>query len=326
MGTKKQVLFITDTISHFNLNTDSTYLCMLTCKDMGIEVFYCKQNDLLSTKDNINNVCIVKANVTKLDILQGTNNIYNPDWYCFCEQNVVDLRVFDCVLVRKDPPFDLEYYMMTQILSIASGYGVKIYNSPEVLRNYNEKMATLLFPELIAPFIISKCKNELLKFIELNGDCIIKPINMMAGAGVIKTARDDSNFLVLLEISTHNFTQAIMIQKFIPEIQKGDRRVFIINGVVLDYCLVRLPAENAIRSNIATGGTGVVEPVDNITRKIATQVAQWSLKVKGLNFIGLDIIGSYLNEINITSPTGLHQIYQHSGINGARIWLASILL
>ncbi len=325
MVSKRQVLFIADTISCFNLSTDSTYLCMLTCKDMGIEVFYCTQRDLLCTKDYNSNACTVKAHVTKLNIIHGTNNIYNPDWYSFCEQEVVDLRVFDCVLVRKDPPFDLEYYMMTQILSIAANYGVRIYNSPEVLRNYNEKMATLLFPDLIAPFIISKHKEELLQFIERNGDCIIKPINMMAGAGVIKTSSDDSNFLVLLEISSHNFTQAIMVQKFIPEVRKGDRRVFIINGTIIDYCLVRLPPANAVRSNIAVGGTGVVEPLDNVTREIATKVAQWAITIKGLNFIGLDIIGNYLNEINITSPTGLHQIYKHSGINGARIWLESSL-
>lgn len=315
-----KILFIADNIDNFNTDTDTTYLIMLSCKDMIVDVYYCNQNHLFVTNNGYN--CVVKAKVYKLDVQYGCDQIHclKQRWYYIEQKLILDLNEFDAILVRKDPPFDLEYYMMAQLLNIASNYGAKIFNRPHDLICYNEKLSTLQFPQFIAPFIISKNKKELLAFIKQNDACIIKPINMMAGAGVIKTANDDPNLLALLEISSSNFNTTIMVQKFIPAITEGDKRVFIINGVVLKYCLIRTPVANSIRSNIAAGGKATVSVIDDQTLAIAQSVALWSLNT-GLSFIGLDIIGNYLNEINITSPTGLCQIYQHSGVNGAKLWL-----
>jgi glutathione synthase len=316
----KKILFIADDIAKFNLATDTTYLTMLTCYDMGIEVFYCTVKDLYVADGSK-----VFASVQNVEILYSLDKLYTPNWYKIGTAQKLDLVEFDTVLVRKDPPFDLEYYMMTQILSIAIQNGAKIFNHPDALRNYNEKLTTLQFPHLVVPSIVSKDKKQLLEFVEYNQDCIIKPLNMMAGAGVLKTNKEDSNLSVLLELSSQNFSQTIIVQKFIPAVALGDRRVFIINGKVLDYCLVRIPANNSVRSNIAAGGTGVVEALTQETREIAQEVADWANNIMNLNFIGLDIIGGYLNEINITSPTGLHQIYKHTGVNGAELWLKACL-
>jgi glutathione synthase len=236
----------------------------------------------------------------------------------------INLNEFDAVLVRNDPPFNMEYYYLTQILELLEKSGTtKVINHPRALRNFNEKLAILNFPELITPTIVSKSKDVLRDFISSHGVCVAKPIDMMAGRGVFRISPDDPNQNVILETLTNYFIQTIMVQKYIPEVVEGDKRIFIINGQVVDYCLYRIPPNGQIRGNLAVGGRGEVHKLTPKDYAIALHVAKW-LNAHGIIFAGIDVIGNYLTEVNITSPTGAHQVLKNSGINVTELVLKTI--
>jgi glutathione synthase len=237
--------------------------------------------------------------------------------------NAVNLTHFDAILVRNDPPFNLEYYYLTQILELAERSGVKVLNKPSALRNFNEKLAILNFPELITPTLVSKNKQVILDFILEHGVCVAKPIDMMAGRGVFRIANDDPNQGAILESLTDYFTQTIMVQKFIPEVIHGDKRIFIIDGKIVDHCLYRIPQNGQIRGNLAVGGRGEVHPLNAEDYRIAEEVAKW-LKQNEILIAGIDVIGTCLTEVNITSPTAMQQIYQQAGVNVAELILKTI--
>lgn len=316
----KKILIIADPLDKLNIMGDSTYLMMLTAKDMGFSVSYCHPSDLYS----LNNQAL--ANVAELDIVHGMADIYTTKhWYQVVKiLSGVDLINFDAVLVRNDPPFNLEYYYLTQILELAENAGVKILNNPRSLRNCNEKLTILNFPELITPTLVSKNKQVIMDFIAQHGVCVAKPIDMMAGRGVFRISNDDPNQGAILESLTDYYTQTIMVQKFIPEVIYGDKRIFIINGEVVSHCLYRIPQSGQIRGNLAVGGRGEVYPLNEDDYKIANVVAKW-LKEQNIIIAGIDVIGTCLTEVNITSPTAMHQIYQQGGVNVAELILNTLL-
>lgn len=315
----KKILIIADPLEKLNISGDSTYLMMLTAKDMNFKLSYCQPSDLYARNNQ------AFANVSELEIAHGLADIYaTKDWFQVTNDlNAVNLTHFDAILVRNDPPFNLEYYYLTQILELAEQAGVKVLNNPRALRNCNEKLTILNFPELITPTLVSKNKQVILDFILEHGVCVAKPIDMMAGRGVFRISNDDPNQGAILESLTDYYTQTIMVQKFIPEVIHGDKRIFIINGEVVSHCLYRIPQKGQIRGNLAVGGRGEVHPLNDDDYKIATTVAQW-LKEQDIVIAGIDVIGKCLTEVNITSPTAMQQIYHQGGVNVAELILKTI--
>ncbi len=306
----KKLLFITDPIHNFKA-TDTTCLMFLTAKNLGYKVFYCLVNDIYSKNDQ------AWCNVKELNFsVTLTDNIADhPSWFCETEySNNHLLNEFSAVLVRNDPPFDMEYYYLTQLLSIAEKHGAKVINNSFALRNFNEKLTILQFPELITPTIVTKNKHIILDFLNEHEVCVIKPLDLMAGRSVFRISLTDVNHMVIIENITENFKQTIMIQKFIPEVVKGDKRIFIIHGQVVPHCLYRIPAPSQIRGNLAVGGRGEVHELNNKDLEIANIIAKWAVK-QGISFVGIDVIGDKLTEINITSPTGARQILASTGLN-----------
>lgn len=305
----KKLLIIADPLQRFNINGDSTYLLMLTAKDMGFQLSHCLAGEVYSLNDK------AYASVVDVKISYGVNQIQsNQNWFNTSTSYLTQLAEFDAVFVRNDPPFDMEYYYLTQILGLAEKAGVKVINHSAALRNFNEKLAILNFPDLITPTLVSKSKQLILEFIAKNGTCVVKPIDMMAGRGVFLIAPDDPNQGAIIETLTDYFSQTIMVQRFIPDIVNGDKRIFIVNGEIINYCLYRIPPQGQIRGNLAVGGRGKVQPLSNDDYKLAQQVAAWLVEQR-IVFAGIDVIGKCLTEINITSPTGAQQILHEAGIN-----------
>ncbi len=306
----RKILLISDPMEKFNILGDSTYLLTLTAGDMGFQISQCLPEDVYS----INNQAF--ANINNIRLAHGLSAIHSQaGWFeKIASAEQVNLSDFEIILVRNDPPFTLEYYYLTQILELAHAQGVKVINSPQILRNFNEKLSILNFPQHIVPTLVSKNKPVLKKFIREQEICIAKPIDMMGGRGVFKTGGEDPNQDAILESLTNYYTTSIMVQRFIPEVVAGDKRIFVINGEVIDYCLCRIPQSGQIRGNLAVGGRGEVQPLNEHDYLIARDVAVW-LKQQQIAIAGLDVIGNYLTEVNLTSPTGAQQIYRESGIN-----------
>ncbi len=310
----KKILFITDPLSTFNILSDTTYMFMLTAYELGYQVSYALTKDIHIE----NNVAITTSTV--INISKSINDTINADdnWYKEEHSQRLALNQFNYVFVRNDPPFDMEYFYLTQALSIAELNGAKIINNSFSLRNFNEKLSILNFPELITSTLVSKNKAIINEFINKHKECVIKPLDLMAGRGVFKLDITDVNCDTIIENSTNHYTKTVMVQKFIPEVVHGDRRIFIVDGAVVDYCLYRIPQENQIRGNIAAGGIGVVHKIPSEDYNLAIKVAKW-LKQQKIIFAGIDVIGNKLTEINITSPTGARQIYQATKINIAKL-------
>ena len=306
----KKILIIADHPANFKIQGDSTYLLLLTAHELNYSISYCSADNLRA----LNNHAF--ADVQSLQLQHGMDQIHStPDWFSLDEiQFNVALTEFDLIMVRSDPPFNMEYYYLTQILDLAVRQGVKVINSPATLRNFNEKLTILNFPQHIPATLVSKNKSHLKQFMATHGFCVVKPIDMMAGRGVFKISLEDPNCDAILEQLTDYFTQTVMIQRFIPEVVQGDKRIFIINGQVIAHCLYRIPQNGQIRGNLAVGGRGEVHPLNADDYVIAEDVAKW-LRQEGIQIAGIDVIGKCLTEVNITSPTGAQQIYAQTGIN-----------
>lgn len=315
-----KILFICDPISNFKIATDSTIPLMVAASELGHEVYYALPKDVFA----INNQAF--ANITLLDVLITSSDFEQITSKWYKEQSVIakqNLSKFDAVLVRNDPPFNLEYYYLTQILELAENNGVKVINNTHALRNFNEKLSILNFPEFITPTLVTRDKNVILNFLEEHSECVVKPLDQMAGRGVFKLSLTDPNYNPILELSTNYYTDSVMVQKFIPEVIYGDRRIFIVNGQVIPECLYRIPQQNQIRGNIAAGGRAEVHSLTDEDIRIAKAVASWCITHKIL-IAGIDIIGNKLTEINITSPTGIRQIFSYNGINIAKLAIDSL--
>ncbi|MEN9946356.1 MAG: glutathione synthase [Pseudomonadota bacterium] len=313
----KKILIIADPLDKLSIYADSTYLLFLTAKDLGMSINFCNPNQIYALNNH------AYALIHQVTINHGLDDIHSTaNWFSLSEAKSTLLDEFDAILVRNDPPFTLEYYYLTQLLGLVAN-NVKIFNPAHSLRNFNEKLAILNFPQLITPTLVSKNKSIMLEFIQQHGLCVAKPIDMMAGRGVFQISADNPNQNPILETLTDYFSQTIMLQKFIPEVVAGDKRIFIINGEVVDYCLYRIPQPGQIRGNLAVGGRGEVNKLNDQDYHIARTVAKWT-KQQGILIAGIDVIGNYLTEINITSPTAMQHIYQVSGINIAKLILELI--
>lgn len=244
-------------------------------------------------------------------------------WYSVSNTETLPLDQFDAVLMRKDPPFDLEYVYSTYLLELAENSGACVINSPRAIRDHNEKLAITQFPQWIAPTLVTSQGQLIQDFLNEHLDIILKPLDGMGGASVFRVHRADHNLNVILETLTHYGTRTIMAQRYIPEIAQGDKRILLIDGKAIPFALARIPKSGEIRGNLAVGGIGQTQPLTAHDRKIAESLGP-ELAQRGLMLVGLDVIGDYLTEINVTSPTGMQEICRQTGFNVAEVMLDAI--
>lgn len=287
---------VMDPIESTNYKKDSTLAMLWAAQDRGWSVHYLTMSDLYLDNG------IAKGRSTALTVHR------NPDhFYDLGERNTVDLASFDVILMRKDPPFDNEYIYATYLLERAEMQGTLVVNRPQSLRDCNEKVFATAFADCAPAHLVARDADLLKAFHQQHGDVIFKPLDGMGGSAIFRLKPDDPNVSVIIETLTDHGQQQIMAQKYLPEIKDGDKRILMINGRPVDYSLARLPAKGETRGNLAAGGTGRAQPLTERDRWIANQVAP-ELINRGLLFVGLDIIGDYLTEINVTSPTCIREI------------------
>lgn len=301
-----------DPISAINTKKDTTFAMCLAASARGDELFYCEQSAVFWLDNR------VFANLRPLQVWDNPSR-----WYQLGEPHTVPLASLDALLMRKDPPFNMEYIYTTYLLELAEAEGLIVVNKPAALRDYNEKLSIAWFPEWCPPTLVSSEPARLVSFYQQHAHVVVKPLDGMGGQGVFHIAPNDKNLNVILETLTVRGTRRVMMQRFIPEIAQGDKRILLINGEAIDHCLARIPTGNDARGNLAVGARGEVRPLDAADRKLCQAIGP-TLQAKGLDFVGIDVIGDRLSEINITSPTGLCEIEKGSGVAIADLFIEHV--
>jgi glutathione synthase len=304
--------FILDPLESIKTHKDSSYAMMVEAAARGHTLFTLEQQDVAL---QLGRVLGYARKVT----LTGNEN----DWYRAAETEVMPLERFDAVLMRKDPPFDMEYVYTTYLLELAEAQGARVFNRPRALRDYNEKLAIAKFNSFTVPTLVTRQAGLILKFLAQHQDIILKPLDGMAGKFVFRVREDDPNLNVIIESLTQYGDRTIMAQRYIPEVAKGDKRILLIDGKPAPYVLARIPKPGETRANLATGGTGLAQPLSTRDREIAETLGP-ALRKEGLILVGLDVIGDYLTEINVTSPTCMREITAQTGFNVAGMMLDAL--
>ena len=287
---------VMDPISGIKTYKDSTFAMMLAAQQRGLDLYYMEQHDLY-IEDG-------KAMACACNVAVEDNA---DDWYRLGTRQAQPLADFDALLMRKDPPFNMEYVYTTYILELAQRQGVLVVNHPASLRDANEKMIINFFPQCIAPTLVSRDLEQIRTFVRHHGEVVLKPLDGMGGASVFRTDKDDPNLNVIIETLTRDETRFIMGQMYIPAISEGDKRILLIDGEPVEFALARVPMAGETRGNLAAGGTGRGVELSKRDRWLCEQVGP-RLKQMGLLFVGLDVIGDYLTEINVTSPTCIREL------------------
>lgn len=287
---------VMDPIAGINYKKDTTLALLWAAQARGWQLFYMEQADLYLEQG------IARARMAHLVVFHDPEN-----WFSLEEPADRDLDSLDVILMRKDPPFDNEYIYSTYILEAAERKGTLVVNRCESLRDCNEKVFATQFPQCCPPVLVSADMQRLKAFHRQHEDAIFKPLDGMGGSAIFRVKRGDPNVSVILEMLTQHGRQTIMAQKFIPQIVDGDKRILMINGEPVPYCLARVPLVGETRGNLAAGGTGQAQALTDRDRWITAQVGP-SLRDRGLLFVGIDVIGDYLTEINVTSPTCIREI------------------
>ena len=303
---------ILDPLEEIKTYKDTTYAIMREAAKRGHGVYALMQGDMF-LRDGT-----VSGYARELTLKDDAH-----DWYQAGESRAAALKDFDAVLMRKDPPFDMEYVYSTYLLELAEQQGAHIVNSPRAVRDYNEKLAIAKFPEFITPTLVARNADEVGDFIREHGDCILKPLDGMGGSGIFRVSPKEPNLNAIIETLMQEGARTIMAQRLIPEIAKGDKRVLVIDGEVVPYALARIPKAGETRGNLARGGTGVAQPISKRDREIAEALGP-KLKADGLLLVGLDIIGDYLTEVNVTSPTCMREIEEQTGFNSAALMVDAL--
>lgn len=291
-----------DPIEAINPKKDSSFAMLLAAQRKGYESHYITANQLFMASGLAQAKC---HSITVHDQAE--------DYFSLAEPEVMALNEFDVILMRKDPPFDMEYIMDTYVLE-QTDTSTHVINNPQALRDANEKFFTEFFPECTPENVISRNINTLKNHIKDMGDVIVKPMDGMGGNSIFKTSGSDKNLSVILETVTQNGTKTTIIQKYIPEISQGDKRILMINGQAVPYALARIPSDSDFRGNLAKGGTGKGVPLSRSDWRIAEIVGP-KLKQMGIVFAGIDVIGEYLTEVNVTSPTCIRELDEIYGLD-----------
>ncbi len=287
---------VMDSIDQINIKKDSSFAMLLEAQSRGWEIHYMELNDLYLTNG------IAQARTRTLQVQRD-----DKQWYQFIDQQDIALHSMDTIIMRKDPPFDQEYIYATYLLEQAERRGSYVINKPQSLRDANEKLFTAWFPQCCADTLVAREPQRFKRFLQQHKEIILKPLDGMGGTSIFHVRENDPNFNVILEIMTDYANRYIMAQRYIPEIKQGDKRILIINGEAIPYSLARIPTKGESRGNLAAGGRAEGRELTKRDRWIAEQVGP-SLKKKGLVFVGIDVIGDFLTEINVTSPTCVQEL------------------
>jgi glutathione synthase len=287
---------VMDPIGAINFHKDSTLAMLLAASKRDWELFYMEQGDLYLEDNRCH------ARLARLDVRADEN-----DWFSLSEMRTAPLDKLDVILMRKDPPVDMEFIYTTFLLERAAAHGALVVNRPAAIRNANEKLYTAWFPQCGPPTRVSRDIQVLKEFLARHGDIVVKPLDGMGGMSVFRVQQHDPNLNVILETITDNGTRSAMAQRYIPEITEGDKRILMINGEPFPHALARIPTGDETRGNLAAGGRGEGVDLSDHDRWICEQVGP-ALREQGLLFVGLDVIGNYLTEINVTSPTCIREL------------------
>jgi glutathione synthase len=311
-----KLAFVLDQLDSIKTYKDSSFAMMREAAARGHQLFTMQQGDLVWKRGET----VGFARELELAGVDGTNG---HRWYCSGETEETPLQAFDAVLMRKDPPFDMEYVYSTYLLELAESQGARVINSPRGVRDHNEKLAIAKFPQFTAPTLVTRQEYLIRHFLAEHSDIVLKPLDGMGGASVFRIHSADHNISVILETLTHYGTRTIMAQRYIPEIMQGDKRILLIAGEPVPYALARIPKAGESRGNLNVGGTGVAQPLTRRDREIAEALGP-SLYDKGLLLVGLDVIGNYLTEINVTSPTCMREIADQTGFDVAGMMMDAL--
>ncbi|GAA0832181.1 MAG: glutathione synthase [Cupriavidus sp.] len=307
-----RILFITDPLETFKTYKDSTYAMMTEAAARGHELYFCLQSQLSLSAN------VVEAVVRPLDLVDD-----GKDWFRLGEAALTPLATFDAVLMRKDPPFDMEYVTSTWLLELAEKQGARVFNKPQAIRDHSEKLAIGQFPQFITPTLVTRDAGRIRAFHAEHHDIIVKPLDGMGGMGIFRVGPDGMNLGSIVETLSDNGARTLMIQRYIPAIKDGDKRILLIGGKPVPYSLARIPQGSEIRGNLAAGGIGRAQELSARDREIAETLAPGLWK-QGLLLVGLDVIGDYLTEVNVTSPTCFQEIAQQTGFNVAGMFIDAL--
>mgnify|MGYP003296270864 FL=1 len=303
---------VMDPIETINFKKDSTLAMMIEAQRKGHEIIYITPDSLFI------NSGISYASSNKMEVRNDPS-----DWFTKEEETIIELSELDSILMRQDPPFNSGYIYNTYVLEMAARQGVNVFNNPRSLRDCNEKVYATEFPQCCTKHLVTSRKDFLTDFVLENKDTVIKPLDGMGGASIFRVKANDPNLNVILETITDHFTEKVMIQEFIPEITEGDKRILIVNGKPMSASIARVPAEGELRGNLAAGASAVAKSLSDRDLWICEEVGP-SLVEKGLLLVGLDIIGDYLTEINVTSPTCFKEYKELCDIDVAKIFIESV--
>jgi glutathione synthase len=313
-----KLAFIVDPLAHLKAWKDSSVAMMRAAENHGHDVYAIDAATLGWRKPETGHPGGVVGEATHL-LLRPDDH----DWYRETGREWMPLTAFNGVIMRKDPPFDFEYLTATWLLERAEADGVKVFNRPRALRDHSEKLALMEFADFAPTTAISRDMAQIHHFIDEQRDVILKPLDGMGGSQIFRVHRNDPNRNVIVETLTHEGARTIMAQRYVPEISHGDKRILIIAGKPVPFCLARIPKAGETRGNLATGGTGVAQELSARDREIAEALGPILFK-RGLMLIGIDVIGDHLTEINVTSPTCMVEIRQQSGFDAAGAFITAI--
>jgi glutathione synthase len=311
----KRLLFIVDPLSSFKTYKDSTYAMMVEASRRGHEVWACEQGQLFIAPGLTGEKA--QATAQKLALINtdlALDPTWHGQWFSVVETTKSPLVKFDAIVMRKDPPFDLEYLYSTFVLEQAERDGAKVFNKASTLRDHNEKLAITEFPEFTAPTLVTRDASQIREFIAEHGEAVLKLLDGMGGASIFRARADDANLSVILETMNQFGARSVMCQKYLPQISAGDKRILLIAGKAVPFSLARVPKAGESRGNLAAGGTGHARPLSPRDTEIAETLAP-ILHKRGLLLVGLDVIGDCLTEINVTSPTCFREITAQSGFD-----------
>ena len=309
-----KLAFIVDPLDEFKIYKDTSFAMMREAHARGCELYTLQQEDIYWRKER------VAGNAARLHLTGDPHA-----WYCSDAAVETDLAAFDAVIMRKDPPFDMEYVYSTYLLEAAEAQGARVFNRPRAIRDHNEKLAIARYAGFIAPTIVTRLERVLREFVAEHQDVILKPLDGMGGSSIFRVSHGDPNLSVIIETLTQLGKRTIMAQRYLPAISNGDKRVLLIGGKPVPYCLARIPKAGETRGNLAAGGTGEARELTPRDREIAETLAP-KLYEQGLLLVGLDVIGDNLTEINVTSPTCFQEIMNQTGCNVAGLFMDALVL
>ncbi len=308
-----EILFVSDPLESFKIYKDTTFAMMREAQRRGHTIVACEPQQLLWQRGGV-----VQAQVRAVTLTGESDT-----WFMETASSVRSIKDFGAVVMRKDPPFDSEFFYATHLLEQAEREGAKVFNKPRALRDHPEKLAILEFPQFIGPTLVTREADAIKRFHAEHKDIILKPLDGMGGMGIFRVKEDGLNLGGIIETLNKDGAETVMVQKFLPAITEGDKRVLVIGGKPVPFCLARIPQGSEVRGNLAVGGKGVALPLSDSDRAIAEALGP-ILAARGLLLVGLDVIGDSLTEINVTSPTCFQEIADQTGFDVAAMFVDAL--